>query len=469
MFSKACARWRLFGLFIALSIFWYNWETLYKGIVMNISVLFNRKILLLLWTYFFVLFNVAYAIEIPDIKVDRAAKIDKIAKLGLPNLVIEKVMITGPNHDLSWYATVRNTGQTISKNKLEVTGYQMIGSRAVAKAGEKLLWTKKFDAKSTLQFARQKWSKAKDATYLKLVIKNKQNGKSVSKIVSLPKSKSTKPAKAATTSAIQHEYSDILSKIPKLQVLDTRYLGRGAFEVKIKSIGERGFMPNEIEIRPIYNINNKLPMIGKTVTNRSGIPVGKTKTVSSRYPNIYENGMSECWHLGYMMLEIKNKTTGEIIERRIGISKPQGEVVDIDMEQSKVTYSVKNTGSFTTKYYIKTRNFMLYKWNTTGDGANKPNYHKRENEIMQLKNLFDTSITVKAGETASVSINKARVNAEVKQQFTSMRNNETYMAAQFNVLLYNKFDASCGSKKEFDSEYFRQGRSSSGNEIVTWQ
>jgi len=271
-------------------------------------------------------------------------------------------------------------------------------------------------------------------------------------------------------SAVQHDHSDILSKRPKFSVhhTDTYYRGRGAFEVRIKNIGERGFMPNEIEIRPIYNINGKLPMVGKVVTNRSAIPAGRTKTVYSSYPNIYANGMSECWHLGYIMLEIKNKVTGEIIEERLGVAKPEGEITGIDMEQSKVTYYVKNTGSFTTKYYIKTSSFSLYKWDTTNDGANKPNYHIQSNKIMDLKDLFETSITVKAGETGSVSIYKNRVNTEVKEQFRAMKNGKAYMAAHFNVRLYNKFDANCGSRKVYDTAFFNQGRSSSGNEITTW-
>ena len=426
---------------------------------MYITDVSSRKILLYLSTFLFIFFNVSYAIEKPVHPVTQAAKVD------LPTLVIEKILITGPDHELSWYATVRNTGNTIPKNQLELTGYQLIGTKVVSSAGEKLIWGKKFKSNAKVQFARQKWSKARDATALKVVIKNKQNGKSVSKTVAMPKRKSGKTPQ----STVQREHAETLSKKPKLEFVSAHYKGRGAFEVKIKNSGERGFMPNEIEIKPTYKLITKPSVKGKVVTNRSAIPVGKTKTTFSSYPNLYANGMSECTLLREVILKITDKVSNKKIERIIDTPFPKGELVDVDMENSKVTYFVKNTGSITTKYDIKTDRFTLYKWDTSSDAANLPNYHYTKNIITELTDLFKTSITLKPGETGSVSIDKRSVNNQVKRQFPGMKKNNFYMAAHFWVSLYTKPNESCSSQVSYhDSKHFKQGRSSSGNEINTY-
>lgn len=432
---------------------------------MNRYIVPFRKVGFLFLFSLFLLPTLLFAIDIPTMDIPKAAKTVK-----MPTLKLQDITIIDHGDKLSWYADTKNLGQTIAKNQLEISGYQIIGHKIIAKAGEKLIWNRKFNANGIIKFTRQNWARAKGATALKIVIKNRSNNQVVSKIVSLPKTNSNMPTSNTTTTLqnLSADHADALTKTPKLKVIDSRYNGRGAFQVKLKNVGERGFVQGEIEIRPIYHIYKKLPVVGKVINNQSSINVGKYKTVFSHYPNIYSNGIADCctYHNGlyYIVLEIENRATGERTEHKILMDEPKGEIVDVDMQNSRLTYYVRNTGSFTTKYNIITKSFWIYKWYT--DSNNQPNYDS-DDKITQPKNLFKTTITLNPGEVGSVEINRQRVNAEIKQQFTNIKRDDAYGAAHFSIELYTKPNDICSLGKVYDQRRFEMTRSHSGYEIVT--
>lgn len=90
------------------------------------------------------------------------------------------------------------------------------------------------------------------------------------------------------------------------------------------------------------------------------------------------------------------------------------------MYLSNLAYTVKNTGPYTTKFKIRMLHFGVYKG--------------KYDHLATVHDLLHTSVTVKPGETKTVSIPCERVNAELKAKLPSLRN-QFYGADNFMVEL----------------------------------
>ncbi len=375
-------------------------------------------------------------------------------------MIIEDITVVDHGADMSWYAKTVNRGKQIARNQLEIRGYQMLGTRALGSAGETMLSGTALPRGERRTFARQNWIKLRDAGQLKVVIKDKRTGKSTSKIVSLPSpgNQAVSPGNDATNQISSMESEQFTSPEQRIIVTDSSYKGRGKFTIGLKNIGNRGIMPDQLTLRPIYHVSGRPLVIGKTISNRSAINAGSTKMVSGGGGGIYVDGMSECSWLKQVVIEIKNPTTGQLLEHRINIpERPKGEITQIQLHNSNLYYHVKNTGLYETKFNVRMLNL----------GVNKG----KNNLFKIVKDLLYATVTLKPGETGLVNIRPEQVNRELKAQIPGLKHNKFYGVNIVHPELYMANDSDYCSKKSTpfvieQPQHYISNQSADGEEIL---
>ncbi len=343
-------------------------------------------------------------------------------------LVIEDIIITDHGTSMSWYAKARNTLARINKDQLEIKAYQLLGNRVLGPAGETMSSGTAFSKNESKTFTRQNWGRIRDARQLKVVIKDKMNGRTVSKIVNIPQAgapTATQPGGAAAEIANMNS-EQFTNPHQEIVVLDATYKGRGAYQVRVQNNGNVGISAKQLEIRPFYYVQNRPAVVGVTATNPSPILAGSSKIINSNGGGIYAFGMPECSMLQKVTIEVKNPGTGQLIERHIPISRPSGKVVDVDLYLSALKYTIKNTGTYTTKFHVRMMTFEILKG--------------KYDHLATVKDLFHTTITLGPGQTDSVYLQREQVNAELKSKLPSLKN-KFYGADNYMVELYTEHES----------------------------
>ncbi len=380
-------------------------------------------------------------------------------------LTIEELQALDHGTSMTWYVRTVNRGPRIDKNRLEIRAYQMMGTHTLGEAGLPITTIDTIDEGGQRTFTRQNWPRLREAAQLKVVITDKQTHRSVSKVINLPGS--ANPAVSAAMKAAATPNSNAFTQInsmdheqftnpeQELTVLEAEYRGRGAYGLKIRNVGNRGILPNQLTIRPFYHVMNRPAVVGTTASNPSGILANGWKWVANDGGGIYVSGMAECAMLQKVVVEIKNPLTGQMLEKIIPVERPKGEIIDTDMYMSTVTYTIKNTGSYRSKFLVRMMHFELTKG--------------KYDHLDTLYDLFHTSITLDAGQTGTVSIDRALANAELKAKRPSLKNT-FYGADNYMVELYTSNDANyCPSTNPIvlDQAHLRRhGGVAAGEEIL---
>ena len=346
-------------------------------------------------------------------------------------LSIEELKVLDHGTSMTWYINTINKGPRIGKNRLEIRAYQMMGKRTLGEAGAPITTVDSIDKGDHRTFTRQNWARLHEAAQLKVVMTDKQTNRSVSKVINLPAVanpavSAAHPGSSAASQVSSMDPGQFTNPEQELSVLETDYRGRGAYRVKIKNSGNRGVLPNQLSIRPFYHVMNRPAVVGTTASNPSGIPANGSKSIISNGGGIYASGMAECSLLQKVVLEIKNPSTGQTIEKIIPVEQPKGEIIDVDMYLSNLTYTIKNTGSYRSKFMVRMMHFELTKG--------------KYDHLDTLRDLFHTVITLDAGETKTVTIESNRVNAELKSKRPSLKKS-FYGADNYMVELYTANDA----------------------------
>ncbi|MBN1380945.1 MAG: hypothetical protein JXA41_04665 [Deltaproteobacteria bacterium] len=211
-----------------------------------------------------------------------------------------------------------------------------------------------------------------------------------------------------------------------IEVEEAVYRGRGAYSICLKNIGNRGIGAKQLTLRPFYHVKNKPVVVGATATNLTGIVANGRALVSNDGGGIFASGMAECGLLEKVVIEIKNPLTGQLLEHPILVQRPQGKIVDVDMYLSNLTYTVKNTGPYRSKFRIRMLSITLYKG--------------KHDRISALKDLFHTTITLDPGEVGTVSVPSERVNAELKAKYPALKK-KFYGADHYQAELYTECEA----------------------------
>jgi len=343
-------------------------------------------------------------------------------------LSIDEIKIVDHGTSMSWYATTLNQGARIAKDQLEVRAYQMIGGRILGEAGSAITSTPASQKGDMRVFTRQNWERLGSAAELKVVVFNKKTNTSVSKTVHLPKSADEIIAQAdGAFSQIEDPASfEVEDTQQKLSITKAEYRGRGAYSIWLKNEGNRVVSANRLQVRPFYYVSNRPAVVGENATNTTPIAVNAAGVVSSNGGGIYAFGMAECSSLTKVVLEVKDPLTSQVLEHTLLPSRPSGEVVDVDMYFSGLTYTVKNTGAYTAKFKIRMLSFSLLK--------------TKYESLATLEDMFHTSITLRAGETKSVSLPAEQVNAELKAKIPSLQN-KFYGADNYMAELYTEYES----------------------------
>ncbi|MGE4510751.1 MAG: hypothetical protein AB7D43_06595 [Sulfurimonadaceae bacterium] len=343
-------------------------------------------------------------------------------------LSIDEVKVIDHGTSMSWYATTINQGGRIAKDQLEVRAYQMIGGRILGEAGSAITSTLASQKGDMRVFTRQNWERLGGATQLKVIVFNKKNNASVSKTINLPKSAAEVIAQADGAFAqIEDPASfEVEDAEQKLSITKAEYRGRGAYSLWVTNKGNRAVPANRLQVRPLYYVANRPAVVGENATNTTPIAINAAGVISSEGGGIYAFGMAECSSLTKVVLEVKDPLTSEVLEHTLLPSRPSGEVVDVDMYFSGLTYTVKNTGAYTAKFKIRMLRFDLLK--------------TKYESLATLEDMFHTSITLRAGETKSVSLPAEQVNAELKAKIPSLQN-KFYGADHYMAELYTEYES----------------------------
>jgi len=368
---------------------------------------------------------------------------------------IEDITVVDHGTSMSWYAKTVTIANRIAKDQLEVRGYQLLGNRVLGPAGETMTSGKALSKGDRRTFARQNWQRVTQARQLKVEIVDKRNGLSIFKVVDLPAAGDRPAAYGGSTAAAQAGSMDPGQFTDPQQVIhveEATYLGRGAYRLMLKNEGNRGIMANQLVIRPAYHVLERPVVLGETTTNRSAIPVNEIRPVNGPQGGIYVGNVSECAGLKEVVVEIKNPLTGQVLEQRIPVSWPRGEIVDVDLYLSELSYTVKNTGDYTTRFKLR----MLTMEVTKG----------KYDHLTTVHDLFHTTVTLKPGETKIVSIHQNQVNAELKAQVPSMKRN-FYGADNYMVELYTDDESDyCFGRFVEQASLRRHGGIAAGEEIL---
>ena len=309
-------------------------------------------------------------------------------------------------------------------------------------------------------FTRQNWTRLREAAQLKVVITDKQTNRSVSKAVNLPDGaspalSSAQPGSQAAAQIGSMDPEQFTNPQQELSIIDAAYRGRGAYRIKVRNVGNLGVMPNQLSIRPFYYVMNRPAVVGPTVSNPNGIPADGSRGVYSNGGGIYTSGMAECALLQKVVVEVKNPLTGQVVEKIIPVERPKGKIIDVDLYMSTLNYTIKNTGSYRSKFLVRMMHFELTKG--------------KYDHLDTLHDLFHTVITLDAGETGRVTIERGRVNAELKSKRPSLKNT-FYGADNYMVELYTANDANyCPSANPIvlDQAHLRRhGGVAAGEEIL---
>lgn len=370
-------------------------------------------------------------------------------------LKIEDITVVDHGTSMSWYAKTVTIANRIAKDQLEIRGYQLFGNRVLGQAGETMTSGKVISKGDRRTFARQNWQRVTQARQLKVEIVDKHNGRRVFKVVDLPAANNRPAVHGGSAAAAQVGNMDPDQFTDPQQVIrieEATYLGRGAYSLMLKNEGNRGIMANQLVIRPAYHVLERPVVLGETVTNRSAIPVNEIRQVNGPKGGIYIGNVSECAGLKEVVVEIKNPLTGQQLERSIPVTWPKGEIVDVDLYLSELSYTVKNTGNYTTRFKLR----MLTMEVTKG----------KYDHLATVHDLFHTTVTLKPGETKIVGIPKNQVNAELKAQVPSLKSS-FYGADNYMVELYTDDESDyCFGRYVEQASLRRHGGIAAGEEIL---
>jgi len=370
-------------------------------------------------------------------------------------LKIEDITVVDHGSSMSWYAKTVTLANRIAMDQLEIRGYQLFGNRVLGEAGETMTSGKVMSKGDRRTFARQNWQRVKEARKLKVEIVDKRNNRRIFKVVDLPAAANRPAAHGGSAAAAQVGSMDPDQFTDPQQVIrieEATYLGRGAYRLRLKNEGNRGIMANQLVIRPAYHVLERPVVLGETTTNRGPIPANGVSPVSGPQGGIYIGNVSECAGLKEVVVEIKNPQTGQELERSIPVSWPKGEIVDADMYLSQLSYTVKNTGDYTTRFKLR----MLSMEVTRG----------KYDHLATVHDIFHTTVTLKPGETKIVSIPQNQVNAELKAQVPSLKSG-FYGADNYMVELYTDDESDyCFGRYVEQASLRRHGGIAAGEEIL---